>query len=214
MRLILRNAGGLSAIVLCLSVIALSGCAASPEFRREIMGIKAADIENAAKKYIQTAPEPPDEVFDRVLANIRRMGAETRSVDRKTYCIVAYRFEKKFKACIDTTMVGILLKRAPDGRTEVTVASDNWHLGAFVSSIILEIPKPAQEERAVSGAMTTAAVPAPAAAAPPTEEKTARPVLVEASQEARQVASGAIDIVTGVMTTAVAPFTGSAPAER
>ena len=130
-------------VVLLLSLVAAYGCS-YPEIGRVLFGMSVEDVENAKVKHVKTFELEPSLCYDNVLKILKKMKARVGREKRKQGFIVAHGFDKVYEFCIGTTAVGILIKAAEGGKSEVEIASQNYALAKFVSAEIFEKLAPAK----------------------------------------------------------------------
>jgi len=95
-----------------------------------------SDVLSAEKQYKKSFNVDKDILFDRIVDTLKGMNASIYGKDRRKHFIVAMRFDRSFRACIDTTEVGILIRSADNGLSEVIVYSGNYSLAEYVADRI------------------------------------------------------------------------------
>ncbi|MDD5195703.1 MAG: hypothetical protein PHQ96_08550 [Candidatus Omnitrophica bacterium] len=127
-------------LFLMVLIVLIAGC--SPhEIKKLILGTSLYDFKVAEKKFTKIVALPTEDCFNRVHDILADKKVIIQKSDFKNKLIVAYGFRDFFKpkaadAAISTTEVGILFKEMPEGKTEITIISDNYSLGEFVANDI------------------------------------------------------------------------------
>ena len=113
--------------------IVLSGCALT-ELRQEVFGLDKCDVLNAEMQHKSLFSVDKDVLFDRIVDALKGMNASIYGKDKKNHFIIAMRFDRSFRKCIDTTEVGIIIESPDNGLSEVIVHSGNYSLAKYVAN--------------------------------------------------------------------------------
>lgn len=123
------------ALTLSASLAVLSGCSLA-ELRQEFFGLDKRDVLNSEpeSQYKNLFKVDKDILFDRIVDTLKGMNASIYGKDKRNYFILAMRFDRSFKKCIDTTQVGIVINTTDNGLSEVIVHSGNYSLARYVAN--------------------------------------------------------------------------------
>jgi hypothetical protein len=108
------------------------------EFRRVWLGMDYNDATHVYKQYTAVIDKDIDSLYALLPLALDAMGAEISREEAERYFIVGYRFQDFYRSCIDTTEVGIVLKKTEQGATEISTASANSILAQQVLDGIQE----------------------------------------------------------------------------
>lgn len=124
-------------LFLLMLIMLIVGC--SPlEIRKVIFGPSLHDFDTTEKKYTKTFQMKPEDCFKRVCDVLQARKAVITRSDLKNKFIVACGFNDILKSKLDqtvinTTEVGIIFKEIAEGKTEMTVISDDPRLAEIVA---------------------------------------------------------------------------------
>jgi hypothetical protein len=108
------------------------------ELRQEVFGLDKCDVLNSesGSHYKKSFNVDKDILFDRIIDALKSMNASVYGKDKRNHFIIAMRFDRSFRKCIDTTQVGIVIKTMDNGLSEVIIHSGNYSLGRYVANKI------------------------------------------------------------------------------
>ena len=130
-------------LIAVLLIFGLCGCSGA-QLRQEFFGFSVSDVKNSKTRQTQQYDIGSEECLAKIREALKELKAIVRE-DTKNNLILADNFQKKFKSCIDTTQVGIVVTPWEKNKSQVDVASGNADLAAFVSKKISEKIKPVNE---------------------------------------------------------------------
>ncbi len=120
-------------LMIMLMILSMSGCSPA-ELRKEILGMSMQDAKSAERKYARTFNKDVSLCFAKSLDVLKQLNSYVLRADKKRNFILACDFSNAVKFCIDSTQVGILIKRQDADKTQIEVVSQNYHLAEFVSA--------------------------------------------------------------------------------
>lgn len=121
-------------VIALLCVCMVSGGCMSSGFRKVWSGLDRADVLCNKHSYAQAYSASPDEVYDRVYDEVRKMGAGICKRDDRARFLDTYGYNLIYPGCIDTTEVGIVVRpTSVAGVSDVVIASDNYILAGRVA---------------------------------------------------------------------------------
>ena len=96
--------------------------------RDQYLGFK-----DAKEKYASTFDMKPSHCFERTTDILQGMQARVIYSDPKEFFLVANRFDRSYRLCIDTTQVGMLITPMEKNKIRLEVTSGDYDLAKFVS---------------------------------------------------------------------------------
>jgi len=124
--------GDMKKLLVILLFIGLCGCSGT-QIRELFLPMSVYDFKNAKEKYGSTFEMEPSHCFEKTTDILQGMQARVIYSDPKGFFLVANRFDKSYRICIDTTQVGILITPTGSGKVRLEVASGDYDLAKFVS---------------------------------------------------------------------------------
>ena len=115
-----------------LVLITLCGCSGT-QIRELFLPMSLYDFKVAKEKYASTFNMEPSDCFERITDILQGMQARVIYSDPKEFFLVANRFDKAYRLCIDTTQVGMLVTPTEENKIRLEVTSGNYDLAKFVS---------------------------------------------------------------------------------
>ena len=116
-------------------LLLIASCGCSPAvIRRGLFGMSRTDVEQAADQCAETFSIGTSRCFDLIIEKMDELGATVTQKNKQRMLIVAHGFNKRFRLCIDTTSVGIILNDQGHDAAHIIVTSENNALAEFVSS--------------------------------------------------------------------------------
>jgi len=115
-----------------LLLITLCGCSGT-QIRELFLPMSIDDFKSAKEKYGSTFDMEPSQCFEKTMNILQGIEAQVIYSDPKEFFLVANRFDKSYRLCIDTTQVGMLITPTESGKVRLEVASGDYDLAKFVS---------------------------------------------------------------------------------
>ena len=124
-------------IIFALILLLITGCSGT-QLRQEFFGFSIKDLENSKKAVSIVVEKDFDTTCQTVLNKLEDLNVTYHKKHNDPCLIISYGDDQAYDQCIDTTQVGLLVKKVDEGKVQVSVYSQNIGLEQFVSDNVFE----------------------------------------------------------------------------